>query len=223
MKARLLLSSLGNADTRAEYGEELRAHLRAHESELSDEVRVADRHQPAAGLRLRPPGHARGDGRGAAADRPPRPRGRRRTSRRCAPCWRRRAARTSSTRRSCAGWTTTRARCSSSRAPTSARRAEWAAAGATTAWWSSSADRPRRGSAGRPGWSGSCWLAGRDARSPRARARTWWWPSPTSAGHGLRAGAGPPRGGRHRRDGAGGPLDQGPDEAGRPGAAPRTW
>ena len=39
VNARLLLSSLGNADTRAEYGEELRAHLRAHESELSDEVR----------------------------------------------------------------------------------------------------------------------------------------------------------------------------------------
>ena len=39
VKARLLLSSLGNAETRAEYGEELRAHLRAHESELSDDVR----------------------------------------------------------------------------------------------------------------------------------------------------------------------------------------
>jgi len=39
VKTRLLLSSLGNADTRAEYGEELRAHLRAHESDLSDEVR----------------------------------------------------------------------------------------------------------------------------------------------------------------------------------------
>ncbi|MEK6228849.1 MAG: histidine--tRNA ligase [Actinomycetota bacterium] len=39
VKARLLLSSLGNAHTRAEYGEELRAHLLAHESDLSDEVR----------------------------------------------------------------------------------------------------------------------------------------------------------------------------------------
>jgi histidyl-tRNA synthetase len=39
VKARLLLSSLGNSDTRAEYGEELRSHLRAHESELSDDVR----------------------------------------------------------------------------------------------------------------------------------------------------------------------------------------
>jgi histidyl-tRNA synthetase len=39
VKTRLLLSSLGNADTRAEYGEELRAHLRAHESDLSEEVR----------------------------------------------------------------------------------------------------------------------------------------------------------------------------------------
>jgi histidyl-tRNA synthetase len=40
VKARLLLSSLGNSATRAEYGEDLLAHLRAHESELSDEVRA---------------------------------------------------------------------------------------------------------------------------------------------------------------------------------------
>ena len=36
---RLRLSSLGDADTRRAYGEELRAHLRSHERELSQEVR----------------------------------------------------------------------------------------------------------------------------------------------------------------------------------------
>ncbi|HEX2232140.1 MAG TPA: histidine--tRNA ligase [Thermoleophilaceae bacterium] len=37
---RLRLSSLGSRGTRADYLEELRAHLRAHEDELSDEVRA---------------------------------------------------------------------------------------------------------------------------------------------------------------------------------------
>jgi len=37
---RLRLSSLGDAPTRASYGEQLRAHLRAREGELSDEVRA---------------------------------------------------------------------------------------------------------------------------------------------------------------------------------------
>ncbi|MGI8749288.1 MAG: histidine--tRNA ligase [Thermoleophilaceae bacterium] len=40
VEGRLKLSSLGNADTRASYGEELRAFLRAREGELSDEVRA---------------------------------------------------------------------------------------------------------------------------------------------------------------------------------------
>ena len=39
VKCRLRLSSLGNADTRAAYNEELREFLRSRESELSDEVR----------------------------------------------------------------------------------------------------------------------------------------------------------------------------------------
>lgn len=39
VQSRLKLSSLGNADTRRNYGEELRAHLRSREDELSDEVR----------------------------------------------------------------------------------------------------------------------------------------------------------------------------------------
>ena len=37
---RLRLSSLGTAATRRDYSEELRAHLRAHEAELSDDVRA---------------------------------------------------------------------------------------------------------------------------------------------------------------------------------------
>ena len=39
VKSRLRLSSLGDAGTRESYGEELRAHLRDRESELSEEVR----------------------------------------------------------------------------------------------------------------------------------------------------------------------------------------
>ncbi len=39
VQSRLRLSSLGNAGTREAYGEELRAHLRDRESELSEEVR----------------------------------------------------------------------------------------------------------------------------------------------------------------------------------------
>ncbi len=39
VEANLKLSSLGNAATRAEYGDELRAHLRARQDELSEEVR----------------------------------------------------------------------------------------------------------------------------------------------------------------------------------------
>ena len=40
MECRLRLSSLGNAGTRAAYGEELRTYLRSREGELSDEVRA---------------------------------------------------------------------------------------------------------------------------------------------------------------------------------------
>ncbi len=39
VRARLMLSSLGAPETRAEYREELKAYLRAHSDELSDEVR----------------------------------------------------------------------------------------------------------------------------------------------------------------------------------------
>ena len=40
MPTRLRLSSLGNAETRASYGEELRSFLRSREGELSEEVRA---------------------------------------------------------------------------------------------------------------------------------------------------------------------------------------
>jgi histidyl-tRNA synthetase len=44
--ARLRISSLGTAETRAAYLEELKDHLRAHESELSDEVRARIEQNP---------------------------------------------------------------------------------------------------------------------------------------------------------------------------------
>ena len=61
-------------------------YLRAREAELSDEVRGADRRQPAARVRLRPRGHAGRDGRRAAAARPPRRPTTPSTSPRCARC-----------------------------------------------------------------------------------------------------------------------------------------
>ena len=55
----LRLGSLGSLEARRAYLEELKAHLRAHEGELSEGRARADRHQPAARLRLRRRGHAR--------------------------------------------------------------------------------------------------------------------------------------------------------------------
>ena len=55
---RLRVGSLGTPETRREYSDELRAYLREHEAELSDEVREPHRRQPAARVRLRPPRHA---------------------------------------------------------------------------------------------------------------------------------------------------------------------
>ena len=49
-------------DARAPTASELRAYLRAHEDELSEEVRARIDAQPAARVRRRPPGHAGGDG-----------------------------------------------------------------------------------------------------------------------------------------------------------------
>ena len=66
------LSSLGTPETRAAYLEELRAYLREHEAELSEEVRGAARPEPAARVRRRPRGHAARGGRRAEAARPPR-------------------------------------------------------------------------------------------------------------------------------------------------------
>ena len=72
---RLRLSSLGTPATRETYRRDLQDYLRAHEAELSEEVRGAHRPQPAARVRRRPPRHAPGDGGRAAAARPPHRRG----------------------------------------------------------------------------------------------------------------------------------------------------
>ena len=146
----------------------------------------AHRPQPAARVRRRPPGHAGGDGRRAAAARPPRAARTPSTSRRCARCSTGRAWPTRSIPRSCAASTTTRARCSSSRAPRSAPSPGSAAAAATTGSWRRSAARRRRGAAGRPASSGSCSPpTTRPARCParrRPRLRsTCSSPSPDAA------------------------------------------
>ena len=101
-------------------------------TELSRRGARADRPQPAARVRRRPPRHARGHGERAAAARPPRRRGPRALRGRAARCSTPPASPTRSTRRSCAASTTTRARCSSSPPTRSARRRASAAAGATT-------------------------------------------------------------------------------------------
>ena len=98
-----------------------------------------------------------------------------------------------------------------------------AAAGATTGSSSSSAGRPPPAWAGPPGWSASCWPPRRPTRRPRrdvfvalakpdaARARLPRW-----------CGALRERGAAGG-DGAGGPLPQGPAEAGRPARGASTW
>ena len=59
-ETRLRLSSLGTPETRAEYREELSAYLRAHEEQLSEEVRSTDRREPVARVRRHAtPGRAR--------------------------------------------------------------------------------------------------------------------------------------------------------------------
>ena len=220
---RLRLASLGTPESRAEYRELLQAHLRAHEDELSRRRARADRPQPAARLRQRPRGHARGDGRRAprlmdhldaedaehfaavrelldAADS--RLRDRR--------------------RRSCAGSTTTRARSSSSRATRSAPRAASAAAGATTG--------SRRSSAAAP-TPGMGWAAGVErillAAEERARARAGRRPlrrDRRGRPRARRSGSRPTarRAGRARAARARRPLAQGPAQAGRRGSARAT-
>ena len=101
--AELQLSSLGTPETRAEYREELRRYLRAHDDARAPTVREPDRSESAARVRRRRPGHARGDGERAEAARPARRRGRRALRGRSARCSTARASPTSSTRRSCAG------------------------------------------------------------------------------------------------------------------------
>ena len=129
---RLRLSSLGTPETREQYRADLQDYLRAHEAELSAEVRSRIDLNPLRAFDADHPGTRRvmesapllldrlnaDDAEHFATVLRAARRGRR--------------AATRSTRRSCAGSTTTRARCSSSPPTRSAPRAASAAAAATT-------------------------------------------------------------------------------------------
>ena len=67
---RLRIGSLGTPETRRAYREELQSYLRAHEARAGRGGRRADRPEPAARVRLRPPRDAGRDGRRAAAAGP---------------------------------------------------------------------------------------------------------------------------------------------------------
>ena len=109
---RLRLSSLGSPATRETYRRDLQDYLRAHEAELSDEVRGRIDLNPLRAFDADHPGTRRVmEGAPLLLDHIDR-RGPRATSPPCASCSTARASPTRSTRRSCAGWTTTRARCS---------------------------------------------------------------------------------------------------------------
>ncbi len=219
---RLRLGSPRHARRRAPpTASELQAHLRAHEDELVRRRARAHRPQPAARLRLRPPGHARGHGRRAAAARPASTPTTPSTSPRSARCSTPPASPTRSTRRSCAAWTTTRARSSSSPPTRSAPRAASAAAGATTGSSSSSAARRRPAAAGRPGIERMLLAAGAAAGRRRRRSTSTsrsTAPAQRAAAFALAAEARrarPARADRARR-----PLAQGPAQAGRPARRP---
>ena len=143
---RLRLASPRHAgDPRAPTASELQAHLRAHEDQLSDEVRGRIDLNPLRAFDSDHPGTRAVMADRAAPARPARPPRTPSTSRRSARCSTPPAWPTRSTRPSCAASTTTRARSSSSPPTRSARRARSAAAGATTGWSSSSAGRRRPG------------------------------------------------------------------------------
>ena len=157
---RLRLSSLGNADTRAAYGEELKTFLREHARpscrtrcgrvSTPNPLRAFDADHPGtrtvmqeAPLLLGSPRRRRRRAlrRGAGAARP----GRLRVRARSDPgAWAGLLHAHGVRVRERQSW---------------ARRARWAVAGATTAWSSSSAGRRRRAWDGRPASSGSCWRA----------------------------------------------------------------
>ena len=153
----LRLASLGSAETRLAYREELREYLRGHESELSGEVRSRLDSNPMRAFDSDHPGTR--EVMAGGADDARAARGRRRRALRRGPraCSTRPASPTGSTPRWSAASTTTAARSSSSPASGSARSRGSAAAAATTAWSSCSAARRRRRLAGRRGSSGSCW------------------------------------------------------------------
>ena len=129
---RLRLASLGQPETRGEYRDELTAYLRAHEAELSAEVRARIDLNPMRAFDASDPGTQ-----AVMASAP-------KLLDRLAPedaehfaagpssCSMSPESRTSSTRRWCAASTTTRARCSSSPATRSAPSRASAAAAAMT-------------------------------------------------------------------------------------------
>ena len=82
----LTLSSLGTPETRAEYREELRQYLHAHEQQLSPEVRNRIDLNPMRAFDASRSRDPRGDARRAQAAGPARARGRRALRRRCASC-----------------------------------------------------------------------------------------------------------------------------------------
>ena len=157
MQSRLRLSSLGNAGTRAAYLDELRAHLRAREAELSEEVRARIDANPLRAFDSDHPGT-----RAVMADAP-------RLLDRLDPDDAEHFADVRALLDEAgltydldpdagAGPRLLHAHGVRVREPDAwARRAAWGAAGATTAWSSSSAVRRRPAWAGPRASSGSCW------------------------------------------------------------------
>ena len=164
----LHLNSIGDANCRPAYVEQLNAVARRARRRARRGGAAQARDEPAAGLRRQEPAASRG-ARGRAEDRRVAlrrvPRALRRSSSGTST---RSACRTCSTRRSCAGSTTTRARRSSSSGPTRTPTRRSAAAGATTASSRRSAARRRRGSASAPASSGCC-SRSRTRASPGSR------------------------------------------------------
>ena len=129
----LRLGSLGSLDARRAYLEELKAHLHAHEGELSEDVRERIDINPLRAFDSDDEGTRGGDGE-RADDRRARSRARTpSTSPRCGRCSTRPGSPTRSTRPWSAASTTTRGRSSPSSATRSAPSRRSAAAAATTA------------------------------------------------------------------------------------------
>ena len=214
---RVRLSSLGTPETREAYlGGAGRLPARARVRAVRRRARPA-RHQPAARVRLRPPGHPRRDGgrrRGCSTGSGPddaehfadgaRPARRRRARLRG-----RHRARARARLLHAHG---VRGRVGRARA----RRTRSAAAGATTGWWSSSAGPSTPGVGFAAGVERILLAAEVGGRGRPAAACSWRVAEPDAAALRLRARAAAARARPARGAGAGRPLAQGPAEAGRP-------